>query len=309
LIMKAGQCWIELPRSRTISRRPFGTRSGFTWGGFRLGTLLWLYFLANSLSAELDSDVGAVPRYLEPAHLTGTIYEKDVSPLRALFTFRRTAKQDGSATVVSREYAYPDGRPAARETVRYERNELVRVELDELQIDAKGKAFLQRVEGGSQKTLIQFEYQTGSGPKAKISSSVETQQGVVLVNDMIPGFLVANWDDLIQGRVVRFRYLVIPRLETIEFKLDKTETTQLQGRSVVRVRMRPVNRVSQMMIAPIVFTVESDAPHRILQYTGRTTPRIQRGARWQELECSHSVRLEGLDLIGLPPLSARSTLL
>jgi hypothetical protein len=60
--------------------------------------------------------------------------------------------------------------------------------------------------------------------------SSETKQGVVLVNDMIPGFLLANWDTLMKGRAVRFRYLVIPRLETIEFKLDKTEQTQWEGR-------------------------------------------------------------------------------
>jgi hypothetical protein len=255
-----------------------------SWSGIGLGTLLWLHFFLSSPAADLNSDARAVPRYLEPRHLTGTIYEKDVKPSRALFTFRRSAKQDGSATVVSREYAYPDGRPAASESLRYEKDELVRVELEELQIDAKGRAVLQRAEGDSQKMLVRFEYQTGSGPKAKMSSNDETQRGVVLVNDMIPGFLVANWDDLMQGRVVRFRYLVIPRLETIGFKLEKTERTQWQGRSVVRVRLRPTSRLSQMLIDPIVFTVEREAPHRILQYSGRTTPRIQRGTRWHELD-------------------------
>jgi len=268
----------------TRSRYPSIALRGLSWGGFELGTWLWLHIFLSSPAAELNSDARAVPRYLEPRDLAGTIYEKDVKPSRPLFTFRRTARQDGSATVVSREYAYPDRRPAARESLRYEKDELVRVELEELQVEAKGRAVLQRVEGSSPKTLIRFEYQTGSGPKAKKASNDETQQGVVLVNDMIPGFLVANWDALMQGRVVRLRYLVIPRLETIEFKLEKTEQTQLEGRSIVRIRMRPASRVSQMMIDPIVFTVEPKAPHRILQYSGRTTPRIQRGTRWHELD-------------------------
>ena len=273
-----------MSRLRTISKRALDTCSRLSWNGVRAGSLLWLHLLASSPAADLNSDARAVPRYLEPRHLTGTIYEKDTKPLRLLFTFRRSAKQDGSVTIVSREYMYPDGRPASRETLRYERDELVRVESEQLQIGARGKAILQRVEGSSPKRLIQFEYQTGSGPKVKKASNDETQQGVVLINDMIPGFLVANWDDLMQGRAVRFRYLIISRLETIEFKLEKTEQTQLEERSVVRFRMRPTNRISQMMIDPIVFTVERDAPHRILQYPGRTSPRIQRGTRWQELD-------------------------
>ena len=35
---------------------------------------------------------------------------------------------------------------------------------------------------------------------------------------------------------------------------------------------------------PLVFTVEKEAPHRVLSYTGGTTPRVKKGRKWKYLD-------------------------
>jgi hypothetical protein len=38
------------------------------------------------------------------------------------------------------------------------------------------------------------------------------------------------------------------------------------------------------MVVPLFFIVETNGEHRILQYTGRTTPRVKAGNKWKDLD-------------------------
>jgi hypothetical protein len=46
--------------------------------------------------------------------------------------------------------------------------------------------------------------------------------------------------------------------------------------------------VSSLLLAPLVdplfFTIEKAPPHRVLQYVGRTTPKIQSRGKWKDLD-------------------------
>jgi hypothetical protein len=83
---------------------------------------------------------------------------------------------------------------------------------------------------------------------------------------------------------VKFRYIVVPRLETIGFKLRRESTAELQGKKMVRLRMEPTSRFIAQFVDPLAFTVEADPPHRIFQYWGRTTPKIRSGQSWNDLD-------------------------
>jgi hypothetical protein len=39
-----------------------------------------------------------------------------------------------------------------------------------------------------------------------------------------------------------------------------------------------------MFADPLYFTIEKDPPHHILQYVGRTTPKIKVGNAWKDLD-------------------------
>ncbi len=233
-----------------------------------------------SIAACCSPLIAADPDYLPPKLLTGSIYDKPGG--RLLFTFRRTATQTGDVVFVLREFQNPDGSLAALERVRYERGRLVRFELEERQIGATGKALVETLP--NQRQRIQFQYTTRSSRADRPRQKSETTDEPVLISDMVAGFVAEHWDELARGESVKFRYIVVPRLETIAFKLRRESTAELRGKKVIRIKMEPSSRLIAQFLDPLVFTVEADPPRRILQYWGRTTPKIRSGQSWNDLD-------------------------
>jgi hypothetical protein len=224
--------------------------------------------------------LAAQASYLEPKLLTGSIYDKPGG--RLLFTFRRTATQTGDVVSVLRDFRNPDGSLASQERVQYERGRLVRFELDERQTGASGRAVLESL--GNQRQRIQFQYTTRAGRSEKAKQNNETISDKALISDMLPGLIAEHWDQLVCGDAVKFRYIVVPRLETIAFKLKRESVAELRGKKVIRIKMDPASRLIAQFVDPILFTIEADPPHRILQYWGRTTPKIRSGQAWNDLD-------------------------
>jgi len=236
-----------------------------------------LMFCAMALLAS-PKIFQAEPRFLEPVSLRGSIYPAD-STNAALFTFRRSAHREGERVIANRQYLTPNGTPAATETVEYERDELKRFVLEEFQIQAHGSATFEKTADG--KTVIAFECETGEKRK---KTALETQSGIVLINDTLPYFIAERWDGLMSGKSFAFRYAVIPRLETIGFTIRKTVRPKTTQESEVEVEMRATGWLLQKLVDPIVFTLEMNPPHHIIQYKGRTTPKIRRGRAWEDLD-------------------------
>ncbi|MCI0746140.1 MAG: hypothetical protein L0Y58_12110 [Verrucomicrobia subdivision 3 bacterium] len=221
----------------------------------------------------------AEPDYLAPKLLTGSIYDKPAG--RLLFTFRRSATQTGDVVSVLREFHNPDGSLAALERVRYERGRLIRFELDERQVGASGHAV---VEFLSTQRQIHFQYTARSGQTVRRKQKRETLREQPLISDMLPAFLVDHWDALSRGEAVKLRYIVVPRLETVAFKLQRESAGELHGKKVVRIKMEPSSRLIAQFLDPLLFTVEADPPHRVLQYWGRTTPKLRFRQSWNDLD-------------------------
>jgi hypothetical protein len=214
--------------------------------------------------------------YFEPERLIGSIYEKEGG--RLLFTFLRSATRTNDAIHVLREFRNADGSLAARERVVYEQGRLARFELDELQIGASGRATIELLPDKQRR--IDFQYTTDN----KVRHKVETTREEALISDSLPVFLANHFDELNRGAVVKFRYLVVPRLETIGFKFSRESPAEFHGKKVVRIKMEPTSWVIAQVVDPLMFTVESEPPHRVLQYWGRTTPKAQNGQSWRDLD-------------------------
>jgi hypothetical protein len=242
-----------------------------------LRAIICFWCLSNSLCGPVWS---APSDYLEPKLLSGSIYDKPDG--RLLFTFRRTATQTGDVVYVLREFRDTNGTLAAQERVQYQRGRLVRFELDEKQIGASGYALVKPVD--NQRQQINFQYTGRASQGAKMKQSVETVRGDVLISDTLPGFLADHWDELSRGVAPRFRFIVVPRQETIGFKVSRESDTEFHGRKAVRIKMEPVSWIISKALDPLIFTVEADPPHRVLQYWGRTTPRVPVGDALREVE-------------------------
>ncbi len=234
----------------------------------------------NALGAESPKPTTDESRYEAPKHLTGAVYA--VGHDQLLFNFTRTAARSGSTLRVQRDFTYSDGKLAARERVLYDGNVLTSYELEELQIGAHGSTTLRRSDNHSTAGRIVFEYVAKPGAQPKVHT--EAAQPDTLVADMVGPFLASHWDALQRGEKVKCRYIVVPRAETVGFTFSKDSKATAGRKDVVIVTMEPTSPFIAALVDPLFFTLELAPPHRILQYTGRTTPKIQVGGKWKDLD-------------------------
>ena len=235
-------------------------------------------FFATILWASTDLHAAESPDYEQPKLLTGTIYETSSGTNKVLFTFKRTAERSNTFVHIVRDFSYPNGSLAARETLVMNQGSLVSFDLDERQTGAHGRS---TVLDGSRPKLM-FDWIDGGSAKKKTDS--ETLQGNTLVGDMIPYFIVAHWDELTRGQPVNFRFIVSSRLETVGFKFVKESDVTWHGKPAVRLRMEPSSVIIRQIVDPLFFVVEKDSAHRILEYVGRTTPKLRDGNKWKDLD-------------------------
>jgi hypothetical protein len=53
---------------------------------------------------------------------------------------------------------------------------------------------------------------------------------------------------------------------------------------VLLVKMEVSSLLLAALVDPLYFTIEKAAPHHVLQYVGRTLPKIQAGTKWKDLD-------------------------
>jgi hypothetical protein len=238
--------------------------------------------LTASAADQAPASASGAINYFEPAVLTGTIYAKAADPKEVLFTFKRTATRSGQTIRVLREFMAPDGKVAARERIQFEGGQLASFEMEEPESGATGSvAVVEDTTGGAGRKIV-FSYSPGKGSAKK--TDTEKFQEDTLVSDMIAPWLAAHWATLNSGAPVKFRYAVVARKETVGFKFIKESEGTLHGIPVVTVKMEPTSWVIARLVDPLHFTVEKGGQHRVLQYVGRTTPRLRKGDKWEDLD-------------------------
>jgi len=213
--------------------------------------------------------------YAVPLNLTAKIYRLTDNK-ELLFTFKRTITETNASVVALREFWTTNGMLAAREVVRYESNRFLSYQLLEPMRNARGRIFA----GGGQSQL-NFSY-TESGTPTRTAE--EALQPDTMIADMMGPFINAHWDELMRGDGVKFRFAVMNRQETIGFKFAKDSETTRYGQPVVRLKMSATSMVYSPFVTPLYFTVAKNGPHRVLDYTGETTPRIIIAGEWKDVE-------------------------
>lgn len=211
----------------------------------------------------------------DPPLLTGKIYETSSGTNKVLFTFRRTAVRSNAAVHVVRDFLYPNGSLAARETIIFERDELAFFQLDEKQTGARGSSTVTK----DTKRKLLFDW---TAPGAKTKTDAEVFQTDTLVGDTIPYFIITHWNKLARGEAVPFRFLASSRLETVGFKLVKESDVDWRGKPAVRLRMEPSSMIIRQIVDPLFFIVEKDGAHLLLEYIGRITPKQREGTKWKD---------------------------
>ncbi|TBR21178.1 MAG: hypothetical protein EPO63_08940 [Candidatus Nitrosotenuis sp.] len=134
-----------------------------------------------------------------------------------------------------------------------------------------GKVSKMTVEGNK------LRFYSLAGGKEK--SAEETLGSLPLVvGPTFYGFVYNNWDSLMAGKTVKFRYCVLARMETVGFELKKTDSAANQ----IRIQMKPTSFVISLLVDPIHFTFLPDKT--LVSLEGRVPPKIKKGNDWADLD-------------------------
>jgi hypothetical protein len=219
--------------------------------------------------------------FASPRLLTGALYATGSIRKEILYTFRRTATRSGSAVSVQRQFFATNGSLAAVENIVYESGRLVSLQMQEFQAQISGAVQIapDPKNPAAQKLIVSF----GRGltpPKG----AVQNLPPDTVIDDSLYPLMLEHWDELMRGDAVKFRFVSLEWKRTFEFRFLKTAEAGQGGRTVEQIKMEPVSLLVAGFIKPLVFTVEKDGAHRVLSYTGRTTPRIRKGNAWKYLD-------------------------
>jgi hypothetical protein len=250
------------------------------------GIIAAWFVLSASFSATraADAEVSSPSRYEQPKLRTATIYEAKSNQTNILYKFRRTVIRSGPTVKVEREFTDPDGKVAVRDRIEYEGNDLVSYEIEELQINARGTVRVKPASKNQAKGKVAFTYITSTSSTTRTNHNIESLAQNTLVGDMVGPFMAAHWNELIKGRTVKCRYIVPSRAETVGFEFKKHAESNRQGKPVVIIKMAPSSYLIAALVDPLFFTVEKDGDHRVLQYDGRTDPKLKVGGKWKDLD-------------------------
>lgn len=219
--------------------------------------------------------------YAEPQLLTATLYEMGSDRKKALFTFRRTATRSNDVVRVERQFLLPDGSVAAVENAVYNGDRLVSFQMKEFQAKVSGAVEITPDPKKPTQCKLLINYGSGLEPQ---KGDAQNLQPDTVVDDTVYPFMLMHWDALMRGEAVKFRFVSLEWERTFMFRFVKTGETTINGSTVARIKMEPTNLFVSRLVDPLIFNVEKAAPHRIISYIGRTTPRVKKGSSWKYLD-------------------------
>ena len=229
------------------------------------------------------NEVGTAPKEpAEPKLLTGTIYQKDSGRKNILFLFQRTATQTGDTLRVERKFLQPDGTLVAVENITYQDGQLLDYQMSEPRADIFGdiQTIPDPKKPGARRILIDYCHP----PAPRKKNAGDSLKPDTLIADNLYPFIIAHWQELMSGGMVKFHFISLEQECTYTFQLAKDSESSLNERPSVRLKMTPTNPLISTMVEPLYFTLEKDGDRRLLNYVGRTTPRIKKGKLWKYLD-------------------------
>ncbi len=214
-----------------------------------------------------------------PPLLAGSIHE--IGRTNTLYRFERKVESRDGRTEVTRDYTDPKGELVARETATYKSGGLESFKLDERQIFQESSV---RVREDGKKKVLEFSRVTNTRKGGKPEVSTEPFAENTITSDMVAPFIQHRWKELTNGVAIKVRFAATQRGETYGFTLSRESEGFYQGRRGVTIRMQPTNWVIAALVDPLFFVHERAEPHHVLEYRGRTAPKLNVGGRWKDLD-------------------------
>lgn len=120
------------------------------------------------------------------------------------------------------------------------------------------------------------EFHVTAGRSEKRTSEIVSLP--VVVGPSLYGFINQNWEKLIKGETIGFRFPVISRMETVGFELKKAASPDDQ----IRIQMTASSMIIALFVDPIYFTYSRN--RRLISLEGRVPTKVKKGNAWADLD-------------------------
>lgn len=206
------------------------------------------------------------------ANLTGTVYEQNSNQKKILFTYVSETTSEAGLDKVHSFYKDLDGNVVIDENSVLKGSQVVKVEIDQKQVEQKGVI---EVKDGK----VYFT-KTADG---KTSTKDEKLADTFVVSANFQRFIHDHWDAISAGKTVSFRYGVWDRQETVGFEIFKTGESKMGDQPVLNLKMKPSSFIIAALVKPILFTYAADGSH-LLARNGRVEPKKKDGSTYKDLD-------------------------
>ncbi len=190
-----------------------------------------------------------------------------------LYSYRSESEPIGDEVIVNNRFNYPDGRPATHEEITFIKDKTIRLyKQEQFQMNAQG---LIEVAAGKAKFTWKKD--------GKEKTSTEDAGPDFIIGSQIPLQFEDHWAELMKGDKLKRRLAVLDRQETIGFEFSKESDSELDGKKVVIIKMKPSSFIISALVNPLHFYVTPDGSS-LLEIHGRTTVKRDVNGRLKDLD-------------------------
>jgi len=207
------------------------------------------------------------------AGMTGKGYEIQDPRDSVIFSMEQTVGVDGLSSFTA--FRTPEGKDLVTEKMEFDdAGAPLRYTVNHVQSGTSGVV---EIQGGR----LRFSYRAADG---KLKTNDESIPEVWATGPMFLPMVRKNWDRLMKGEAMKFRFAVWDRAETVGFQLFKHRVEKKpDGREVVVLKLKPTAFIIAAIVDPLYFEMRPDGS-LLETMTGRTLPKRQEGSKLTDLD-------------------------
>ncbi len=204
----------------------------------------------------------------------GHIYALDKAGSKPIFEQKTvvTIAPDGLESQTSK-IVDASGKTVMTEQTLYNGVKLISQKIEQLQT---GEAWELEVKG---QDLIVRTFSLKDGVRKLEDTDSEKVSGSLVSGPVARNFLKENWEQLLNGKTVEARFVVMELGGTVGFDFTKKSATDKE----VVIVMRPSSFFVDLMVDPIEMTFDA-VEKRMIRYRGRTPLKTLVGKKWKPVD-------------------------
>jgi hypothetical protein len=202
----------------------------------------------------------------------GTLYDLASHRQNPLFFYERAESTQHGDKRVEAVFKDPKGNVAVSEKLTYQAGKPQRYEYEQKQSKESGGV---EFKDGKFKMI----FNTSEG---KTRTEEQDRPENLVVGPMLMYYLNDHWSELEKGQEIRVRIVVLDRLDTFGFKFENDGEELVDGKAVLRVKLKPTSFLISAVVAPIYFYFDK-ATRKLLTMRGRTLLRYQSDDKMRDL--------------------------